>query len=77
MLVYMPQLSGIRYSSWIICGFIFSYVMRRFHFRWWMRYNYILAVALDVGTAISMAVIFFTLTLPKTGGIELNWWGNM
>jgi hypothetical protein len=42
-----------------------------------MRYNYILSFALDAGTVISMVVIFFTLTLPKKGGIELNWWGNM
>jgi len=42
-----------------------------------MQYNYILANALDSGTAISMIVIFFTLTLPKRGGIVLNWWGNM
>jgi hypothetical protein len=72
----MPEVSGINYSSAIICGFIFNYIIRRFHFRWWMQYNYILAYALDAGTAISITMIFFTLTLPKTGGIELNWWGN-
>jgi len=76
ILDYMAQLSGINFSSSIICGFIFNYVIRRFRFKWWMRYNYILATALDAGTAISMVVIFFTLTLPKRGGIELNWWGN-
>jgi len=72
----MPTLSGINYSSAIVCGFIFSFFIRRFHFKWWMRYNYSLANALDAGTVISMAMVFFTLTLPKTGGIELNWWGN-
>ena len=72
----MPQLSAINYSSMIICGFTFNYVIRRFRFRWWMQYNYILATALDAGTAISAVMIFFMLTLPKTGGIELNWWGN-
>ena len=66
---------GINYSSWIFCGFIFNYVIRRFYVRWWMRYNYLLSVGLDAGTAISMIVIFLTLTLPK-GGTELNWWGN-
>jgi hypothetical protein len=76
MLDCMAQVSGINYSSSIICGFIFNYVIRRFRLRWWMQYNYILATALDAGTAISMVVIFFTLTLPKRGGIELNWWGN-
>ena len=76
MLVFMHRLSAISYSSGIICGFIFNYVMRRFCFRWWMQYNYILATALNAGTLISMVLIFFTLTLPKRGGIELNWWGN-
>jgi hypothetical protein len=64
-------------SSWVLWGFIFNYVIRRFRFKWWMKYNYILAVALNAGTAIAAIVIFFTLTLPKRGGIELNWWGNM
>ena len=75
-LIGMPTASGIAYSSFIICGFIFNYVIRRFHLRWWMQYNYILGVALTAGTAISMTVIFFTLTVPKAGGIQLNWWGN-
>ena len=41
-----------------------------------MRYNYILAVSLDAGTAISAIVIFLTLALPRRGGIVLSWWGN-
>jgi hypothetical protein len=61
----------------IAFGFIFNYVIHRHCLGWWMRYNYILAAALDAGTMFSMAIIFFTLTLPKMGGIELNWWGNM
>jgi hypothetical protein len=73
----MPQVSGIAYSSSLLCGFIFNYLIRRSHFRWWLRYNYILSAALDAGTAISTIVIFFTLIIPKKGGIELNWWGNM
>ena len=63
-------------SSSILCGFIFNYVIQRFHLRWWMQYNYILAVSLDAGTAISIIMMFFMLTLPERGGIELNWWGN-
>jgi hypothetical protein len=73
----MSQVSGINYSSWILCGFVFNYIIRCFRLRWWMQYNYIVANALDAGTAISMIVIFLTLTLPKRGGILLNWWGNM
>jgi len=76
ILTYLPDVSVISYSSGTICGFIFNYFTRRYYFRWWMKYNYILAFSLDAGTAISMTVIFFSLTLQKRGGIELNWWGN-
>jgi len=76
ILAYMPQLSGINYSSGILWGFIFNCIIRRFRSKWWMRYNYIVASALNAGTTISMAVMFFTLTIPKRGGIELHWWGN-
>lgn len=71
----IPPGSGINYASWGIVGFIFNYLIRRFHFRWWMRYNYLLSAALDAGVAISLIVIFFCLQFPK-GGVEVNWWGN-
>ncbi|KAI5123225.1 hypothetical protein M0805_001314 [Coniferiporia weirii] len=71
----LPPATGINYSAWFTFGAIFQYFMRRFHFRWWMRYNYILSAALDSGVAISLIVIFFSLQLPK-GGVTLNWWGN-
>ncbi|CAL1696243.1 unnamed protein product [Somion occarium] len=71
----MPPASGINFSSWIMVAAIFQWFMRRYHFRWWMRYNYILSAALDAGTILSAIIIFFFLYLPK-GGIEFNWWGN-
>jgi len=71
----MPPATGINYASWAIVGFIFNYFIRRFHFRWWMRYNYILSAGLDAGIGISMLLIFFTVQYPN-GGITLNWWGN-
>jgi len=78
-LAAMPPASGINYASWVLTGFLFNYVIRRFRFRWWMRYNYILSAALDAGVAFGMVVVFFGLGLPKpsTGGIQLNWWGNL
>jgi len=75
-LTAIPDVSGIAYSSSILCAFIFNYVIRRFHFRWWMQYNHVLAVAINSGTALSLIMIFFTLTIPKRGSIVLNWWGN-
>jgi OPT family small oligopeptide transporter len=71
----MPPATGINFASWAIVGFIFQWFMRRYHFRWWMRYNYILSAGLDAGVGIGLIVIFFLLQMPK-GGITLNWWGN-
>jgi hypothetical protein len=63
----------MNYGSWIIVGFIFQWFARRFHFRWWMRYNYLLATGLDTGVIVGSVVIFFALQL---GSINLSWWGN-
>ncbi|KAI0963130.1 hypothetical protein AcW1_000298 [Taiwanofungus camphoratus] len=71
----LPPATGINYSSWAMVGCFFQWFMRRFHFRWWMRYNYILSAALDSGIALSLIFIFFCLQYPK-GGLNLNWWGN-
>ncbi|GAA5913408.1 hypothetical protein JCM8208_004757 [Rhodotorula glutinis] len=75
-LTLIPPASGINLSSWFIVGFIFQYLMRRRHFRWWSKFNFILSAGLDSGTIISALVIFFTLQLPKGGSISFNWWGN-
>jgi hypothetical protein len=72
----IPPASGINYISWLLVGFIFNFCIRRLHFRWWMRYNYILSAALDAGLVLSMAAIFFTLQVWTPGGINLDWWGN-
>ncbi|KAH9975603.1 OPT oligopeptide transporter [Russula compacta] len=71
----VPPLSGITYMSSFIVGFIFQWFIRRFHFRWWIRYNYLLSTGLDGGTIIGLIVIFFSVQLPK-GGFNVNWWGN-
>jgi hypothetical protein len=54
---------------------VFQYYIRRFHLRWWMRYNYLLSAALDAGVAIALVFIFLALQFPK-GGMSLQWWGN-
>lgn len=73
--VGMPPATGINFSSWAVVGFIFQFYLRRYRFMWWMRYNYILSVALDLGLAVSSFFIFFTLVFPS-GSRQLNWWGN-
>ncbi|KAK7041928.1 hypothetical protein VNI00_008910 [Paramarasmius palmivorus] len=71
----IPPASGINYASWAFVGFIFNFVVRRRHFRWWMRYNYILSAALDAGVALSLVVIFFCVVYP-TKIDQIDWIGN-
>jgi len=75
-LVWIPPATGINYSSWFLVGFIFQFWMRRYRFRWWSKFNFVLSAGLDVGTVISGIVIFLALQLPKGGALQLNWWGN-
>jgi len=76
----IPPATAINYVPWALVGFIFQYVIRRRHFSWWTKYNYVLAAALDAGVAISVLIIFFCLQYPRNGTIGLNtiqaWWGN-
>ncbi|KAJ3825307.1 OPT oligopeptide transporter [Lentinula raphanica] len=76
----LPPASGINYVPWAIVGFIFQYLIRRRHFPWWTKYNYVLSAALDSGLAISVIIIFFALQYPEHGTIGkntiLSWWGN-
>lgn len=76
----IPPASAVNYVPWALVGFIFQYVIRRRHFPWWTKYNYVLSAALDAGVAISAVLIFFCLQYPQNGSIGLNniqvWWGN-
>ncbi|KAJ8083693.1 hypothetical protein PM082_002459 [Marasmius tenuissimus] len=71
----IPPASGINYASWALVGFIFNFVIRRRHFRWWMRYNFILSAGLEAGLALSLVAIFLFVSLP-TNGKRLEWIGN-
>jgi len=76
----IPPATAINYVPWAAVGFVFQYVIRRRHFSWWTKYNYVLSAALDSGVAIGIVVIFFCLQFPKNGAIGadnlLKWWGN-
>ncbi|KAI0089580.1 small oligopeptide transporter [Irpex rosettiformis] len=76
----IPPATPTNYVSWCVVGFIFNYIIRRRHFSWWTKYNYVLSAGLDSGLAISTILIFFALEFPKNGTIGLNtlqtWWGN-
>jgi len=55
----IPPASAVNYVPWAIVGFIFQYVIRRRHFSWWTKYNYVLSASMDSAVAISIVVIFF------------------
>ena len=74
---FFPGDTGTQFTSWFIAAAIFQFFIRRYHFRWWMRYNYVLAAALDAGTTFSVILIILITGLAKGGnGLTLNWWGN-
>jgi len=76
----IPPATAVNYVPWTVVGFIFGYVIRRRHFSWWTKYNYVLSAGLDSGLAISVIVIFFCLQYPANGTIGATtiqqWWGN-
>jgi len=76
----IPPASAVNYVPWTIVGFIFQFVIRRRHFSWWAKYNYVLSAALDSGVAIAAIVIFFALQFPLNDTIGARtiqtWWGN-
>ncbi|KAI1821360.1 OPT oligopeptide transporter protein-domain-containing protein [Xylaria intraflava] len=70
----MPPATPLNYLSWGIVGYVFQVVIRKRHFRWWRRLNYLTSAGLDLGLAIGTIVIFVAFTLPN---IEApRWWGN-
>ncbi|KAI0271699.1 OPT oligopeptide transporter [Gloeopeniophorella convolvens] len=77
---WIPPATAVNYIPWAILGFIFNYVIRKRHFSWWAKYNYVLSAALDCGTAIGTLIVFFAFQYPRHGSIGKNsiekWWGN-
>ncbi|KAI0746429.1 small oligopeptide transporter [Daedaleopsis nitida] len=76
----IPPASAVNYIPWAIIGFLTQYVIRRRHFPFWAKYNYVLSAALDAGTAVSTLLVYFILQFPLNGHIGRNtiqqWWGN-
>jgi len=76
----IPPATPLNYIPWVIIGFIFNYVIRRRHFNWWSKYNYVLSAGLDSGFAIGTLIVFFCLQFPMNGNIGRDtinsWWGN-
>ncbi|PCH41947.1 small oligopeptide transporter, partial [Wolfiporia cocos MD-104 SS10] len=87
-LLQIPPATAVNYVPWAILGFLFQYVIRRRHFSFWAKYNYVLSAALDGGTTVSTILIYFwqvierlsNLQYPQNGRIGEHtiqqWWGN-
>ncbi|KAH8096862.1 small oligopeptide transporter [Cristinia sonorae] len=56
---YIPQASAVNYVPWALVGFLFQYIIRRRHFPFWAKYNYVLSAALDAGTAVGTILVYF------------------
>ncbi|KAG6000246.1 hypothetical protein E4U43_001656 [Claviceps pusilla] len=70
----IPPATPLNYFSWGIVGFIFQYWIKRRHFGWWSRLNFLTSSGLDLGLALATLFIFFAFTMR---GIEApRWWGN-
>ena len=74
---FIPPAGGIVYTAWFVVAFVFQYLIRKFNFRWWSKYNFVTSAGLDSGTIISTLVVFLVLQLPDNGNLSLNWWGNI
>ncbi|KAJ4956467.1 hypothetical protein NE237_013250 [Protea cynaroides] len=69
----MPPASAVNFSSWLLLGFLFGFVLYRYKQNWWQRHNYVLSGALDAGLAIMGVLLFLCLGLQE---VSIDWWGN-
>ncbi|KAF4444589.1 Sexual differentiation process isp4 [Fusarium acutatum] len=70
----IPPATPLNYLSWGIVGFVFQFWIKKRHFRWWTRLNFLTSSALDLGLALATLFIFFAFTLH--GVDPPSWWGN-
>ncbi|KAG9320156.1 hypothetical protein KVV02_004293, partial [Mortierella alpina] len=70
----MPPGQPYMYTNGLFIGFIFAFLLRRYRYNWWSRYNYLTSAALDSGLAVAGLVIFFCI--QSWGGKFPYWWGN-
>ncbi|KAK1781730.1 OPT oligopeptide transporter protein-domain-containing protein [Copromyces sp. CBS 386.78] len=70
----IPPASPLNYLSWGIVGYAFQYVVRKRHFGWWSRLNFLTSCGLDLGLALATLVVFFAFTINEIS--PPSWWGN-
>jgi hypothetical protein len=70
----IPPATPLNYLSWGFVGWVFQYLIRKRHFAWWSRLNFLTSSGLDLGLALATLVIFFAFTLNNIN--PPKWWGN-
>lgn len=70
----IPPATPLNYLSWGIVGYIFQYMIKKRHFGWWSRLNFLTSSGLDLGLALCTLFIFFAFTLREVEPPQ--WWGN-
>lgn len=70
----IPPATPLNYFSWGIVGFIFQFWIKKRHFGWWSRLNFLTSCGLDLGLAFGTLVLFFAFTLRSVEPPQ--WWGN-
>ncbi len=70
----IPPATPLNYLSWGLVGYLFQHVIRKRHFSWWSRLNFLPSSGLALGLAVSTLIIFFAFTLNNIN--PPAWWGN-
>ncbi|KAK3822617.1 MAG: OPT family small oligopeptide transporter [Benniella sp.] len=70
----MPPALPYFYSNGLFVGFIFAFLLRRYRYHWWARYNYLTSAALDSGVAVCGLIIFSAI--QSWEGEMPYWWGQ-
>lgn len=68
-----PPATGLNYTSAAAVGILFNWYIKKRWGNWWLKYNFVLSCALDVGVALSGIIIFLCISYP---GGSISWWGN-
>ncbi|AMD20402.1 HDL342Cp [Eremothecium sinecaudum] len=72
--VSIPPANAYNVVIYCLVGIFFGLYVKRNKFHWWAKYNYTLALAMDLGVAIAVLIMFFALTWHNID--PPNWWGN-
>ncbi len=70
----IPPATPLNYLTWGLVGYTFQHYIRKHHFSWWSRLNFLTSSGLDLGLALATLVIFFAFTLNNIN--PPDWWGN-